>query len=182
MSGSNKGLKIVGGLIIAAVAVVAVLELTNTTHLFHDKHVPKTIPVTHDKAAGQNKSESSQSSSDQQSSDKVAGASGAGETSSAAELVQPYGSLVSNHMPGQNGSGTDEQSACNTTPGATCYIKLTKGSTTTKLPAQKVGSDGSTLWSWNANILSSGDWTVSAVASLNGQTKSTTDSIKLEVR
>jgi len=60
---------------------------------------------------------------------------------------------------------------------------LTNGSTTTKLPAQKTDSDGATYWEWDINDahLSSGNWKITAVATLNGQTKSTQDEIPLSI-
>ena len=101
--------------------------------------------------------------------------------SSGGLLKTPYGDFVSNHMPGQNGSGTAESSTCITTPGATCYIKLTKGSETKLLETRTTDNSGTAYWSWDANSLSSGNWTVSAVASLNGETKSAQDAKLLVV-
>lgn len=177
------------GLLIIACIVFTGLELTNTTYIFHKKKVPATIPVkTSSSSSLQSKKSSSPTSSSgtaQQStqSTKVQSSSG-GNSSSNIALMQPYGDLVSNHFPGQNGSNTQEQSTCNTTPGATCYIQLTntEAGKTTKLPSQTVGSDGSTAWTWDANTLTSGQWQIMAVASLNGQTKSVTDSIKLSIQ
>lgn len=172
--------------VLAAVGVVAVLELTNTTYLLHKKVVPATIPAKSQeseakKSASKNSGDSKQKDTDEE---KTKIASSAGGTGSNLPLIEPFGSLVSNHTPGQNGSDTKEQSTCNTTPGATCYIEFTHTSNgkVTRLPSQTTGSDGSTGWSWDAKTLTAGQWEVKAVASLNGQTKSVTDNMKLEVR
>jgi hypothetical protein len=59
-------------------------------------------------------------------------------------------------------------------------------STVKTLTAQKVGSSGSVYWQWDAASASSGltpgSWTVSAVATLNGQTRTAADSIPLEIK
>lgn len=183
-------------LVILVVAVIAVLELTNTTYIFHKKTAPSTIPVKESKSTSSDSKKSSSSSSSNKSSGSVSNqaetpaqntkvpSSTGGSTSSNLDLVEPYGNFVSNHTPGQHGSSTQEQSTCNSTPGASCYIQFTNTSTgqVSKLPAHPIESNGSTLWLWDANTLTSGQWTVKAVASLNGQTKTATDSIKLVVQ
>ena len=176
----------VGLLIVLAIAILA-LELTDTTHLFHKKVVPPIIPVSHSTVSEQKKPASTSSSSngsdttDNQGSKLVPPSGSPGST---ATLIQPYGELVSNHFPGQNGSDTKESSACNSTPGATCYIQFTntENGKVTKLPPQLIGNDGSTVWSWDAKTLTQGTWQITAVADLNGQTKNITDTAKLEIQ
>lgn len=104
-------------------------------------------------------------------------------TSSGSLPLVPYGSFVSNHAPGQNGSPTTEYSVCSTTPGATCYIKFSLGDISRQLSTQKVDDSGSTTWQWDIDGagLSKGSWQITAVATLNGQSKSTTDHIPLKV-
>lgn len=99
-------------------------------------------------------------------------------------LVAPYGSFVSNHKPGQNGSDLTELSQCITTPGASCRITFTLDGITKTLANQTVDSSGSTFWEWNVNDagLTKGSWTITALSSLNGQTKSTTDQLKLDIQ
>jgi len=183
--GTGNRIRTLSVLLVIAVGVVAGLELTNTTHIFHKAPLPPAIPSdTVKNSSGDNKESASSGSSptsNTSQSSKVAAPS-AGVNSSV-KLIQPYGDLVSNHRPGQNGSDTKEQSVCNTTPGAKCYIKFTntKSGATTKLSVLTVGRNGSAIWSWDANDLSSGSWQITAVASLNGQTKSVTDDIKLIV-
>ncbi len=172
-----------------AVVVLLVLELTNTTHIFHHKKVPATIPTTATKSssASNKKTASGTSSSGQAQDTKVASSAG-GTSSTGASTgeppAQPYGNFVSNHRPGENGSDTNEQSTCDTTPGATCYIQFTNTAdgTVTKLPVQTVGSDGSTFWSWDSTILTSGEWKITAVAELHGQTRSADDTIRLLIK
>ena len=97
------------------------------------------------------------------------------------EIKNPYGTFVSNHKPQVN---DQEGSTCITNPGATCYIQFTKGDTVKKLDAQQVDGTGSASWVWKISEagLGSGSWQVVATATLNGQTKSTTDQISLEIR
>ena len=101
---------------------------------------------------------------------------------SSGNLKSPYGDFVSNHAPGQNGSTTAESSTCITTPGASCYIKLTQGNETKLLDTRITDTTGTAYWSWDAGTLSSGAWTITAVATLNGQTKSVQDSMPLTVQ
>jgi cytoskeletal protein RodZ len=178
---------VVAGIII----LMLILELTNTTHVFHKKRVPATIPVATRQnnvaSTGQSqakKPSSTLNSTAQTDSQTSKQSSSTGGSGSNLPLIQPYGSFVSNHRPGQDGSPTTEQSTCNTTSGATCYIQLTNTATnvTTKLPPQPVDSGNTTTWSWDANKLTSGSWQIVAVATLNGQTKTTTDPTSLEVQ
>jgi hypothetical protein len=186
----KKYLLIFVAVLVLAAIVMTILELTNTTYIFHKKSVPAIIPTastSHTKSSAKTSNEKSVTPSataiSTPQSSKVASSAG-GSSNSTTVLAQPYGDLVSNHEPGQNGSNTDEVSTCNTTAGASCYIQFTNtaNNQTTKLPVQTTGDDGSTTWSWNANILSSGKWQVTAVASLNGQTKSVTDPTQLEIQ
>ena len=172
-------------LLVAVCFLFTLLELTNTTHFFHNASVPKVIPVKTSKNSSDKKPPSTankNSSSDATNPDKIA--SSGGGSGSSLPLVQPYGSLVSNHFPGQHGSDTKEQSVCNSTPGASCYIQFSNTATgkVTKLPSQTISNDGSTLWLWDAATLTSGKWQIKAFASLNGQTQSVTDSMVLEIQ
>jgi hypothetical protein len=97
----------------------------------------------------------------------------------------PTGQFVSNHRPGQNGTDTSMQSICTTTPGATCDITFTSQDGVVKnLGSKKTDNNGAAIWDWDINgaNLASGTWTVTATASLNVITSSTTDDIKLEVQ
>jgi len=102
------------------------------------------------------------------------------------ELAAPYGTFVSNHRPNLGGSPapSQEQSVCNTTSGATCYIEFTQGSTVKKLGAQTVDSTGTAIWTWDVNQagFGQGAWQITAIATLGGQTKTTADPTPLEVQ
>lgn len=171
-------------LAIAVLVVILILEITNTTHILHKATTPPIIPVSTPSAASPVASSNQQSSSGQSNSGSKNPTSTTSSTTKVSlPLYSPYGDFVSNHMPGANGTPTGEVSVCSTTPGAKCYIKFTKSDgTTSQLPTQTVGTDGSTQWSWNANILSAGDWSITAVASLNGQTKTTQDPTPLSIK
>ncbi len=109
-----------------------------------------------------------------------------GSTSATSAILEPpFGTFVSNHRPGQNGSPTAEQSVCNTTPGATCDIQFTNASGITKsLGAEVADANCTTYWSWNINggTLAPGSWHITAVVKLNGQTKTAADPTQLEVQ
>jgi hypothetical protein len=166
--------------------VVLALELTNVTHLFHSqKAVSGTIPTISQSSRRDNSSKSPQKTSDVKSPQAAGGTSNDNKVgASASSLAAPYGSFVSNHHPGLNGTPDSEQSLCNTTPGANCIIKFTKGSVVKTLPTQKVGDSGSVSWDWDIEQagLTSGSWKITAVATLGSQTKQTSDPLALEVQ
>ncbi len=173
--------------LLVVVVAVSTLELTNTTHIFHQQSVPQIIPVANQQSGNQGTGHSDQTSGSQSSgSAKNSGSAGGASSGSETEKItlrSPYGQFVSNHSPGAGGSPTTEDSHCATTTGARCYIKFTRSDgTTSQLPSQTANSDGLASWSWNSNILSSGSWTVTAVASLNGQIKTAQDPILLTIK
>ena len=105
-------------------------------------------------------------------------------TTSQATLIAPWGNFVSNHHPGEDGSPTSETSTCNTTPGATCYIRFTNGSQIRKLGAKIAGGNGAVIWNWDVKSagFSSGSWQITAIATLNGKVKSAADSLQLVIK
>jgi cytoskeletal protein RodZ len=170
---------------------LAVLVLVIAAYIYaqHRSRISNpVIPSTNPAAA---KSSSSQSSSGQQAApNNSSPATSTSEKAPAAtpstgsgSLIEPYGDFISNHHPGGS-APTTEASVCNTTAGAVCYIQFTMGSTVKKLTAQTTGSNGATYWYWDVKDagLSQGSWTVTAIASLNGQTKSAADSQPLLVQ
>jgi hypothetical protein len=174
-------------LLLALAALILIIAAT--AYAQHRSRIGNpVIPSTNPAAA---KSSSSQSSSEQQaasntsspttsSSEKVPAAT---PSTGSGSLIEPYGDFISNHHPGGS-APTTEASVCNTTAGAVCYIQFTMGSTVKKLSAQTTGSNGATYWYWDVKDagLSQGSWTVTAIASLNGQTKSAADSQPLLVQ
>lgn len=155
------------------VLVIVLLEWTNATHFFHHKN-PGPTASSYTKGESGTDSQTS-SGANQNGSDKTSG--------NIAELLKPSGQFVSNHKPGQNNSPMSEQSVCNTTPGALCEIRFEKGSVIKSLPARTTDAGGAAYWSWAPSDvgLTAGKWTVSAVATLNGKSLSSTDSLALEV-
>ncbi len=93
---------------------------------------------------------------------------------------KPYGNFVSNHAPHLADA---EQSTCITSPGATCNISFSKDGITKSLGDKKTDSDGTAYWSWNVGStgLSEGIWSITATATLNGKTQSTSDTLNLTV-
>lgn len=159
--------------------IIAVLEVTNTAHIFHKEKKPsveENIPT----AAQQTKGEpgSSSTTSQQATSDKAS-------ASVATTLITPYGNFVSNHRPNLSGKPAPNgmQSGCTTTVGATCQIIFTKGDVTKSLPAKVTDSSGATYWSWTLQQigLSTGSWKVQAKASMGNQTQTAADALNLEV-
>ena len=100
-------------------------------------------------------------------------------------LSIPYGTFVSNHAPTISGAGnrSSEESVCITSPGVECIISFSLNGVTRSLPAQKTDNSGSAYWTWDISSagLTVGSWSISATATLNGQSKAAYDSLKLEV-
>jgi hypothetical protein len=166
------------------IVIVAILELTNTTHLFHKQSVPPVIPA-HTSPGKPISTSSSQPNAPAASTPQDNTPLPTDVTNHT--LIAPTGTFVSNHFPGQNGSSTTEASVCNTSPGATCYIKFTNVTTgdTTQLAAQVTDARGTTSWYWDASQdahLSAGQWKVMAIATLGSQTKTATDTLNLTVQ
>jgi len=176
---SKKALILTG---LAAVVLAGILFF-----VFHNPKssitIPSTSPPTSARASSSDKQPAvpgnSSNATSGNTSDKSTASPSAGST-----LIEPYGTFVSNHHPGQNGLPTGEQSVCNTTPGATCYIQFTKDSVTKKLDTQTADPNGATYWTWDVKQagFDAGSWQITAIASLNGQTKTANDALTLEVQ
>lgn len=97
----------------------------------------------------------------------------------------PSGAFVSNHKPSLSRPGRNQvSSACDTTEGATCVISFTKGGVTKSLESKKTDKNGSASWDWTLQQLglSAGTWKIEAKATLNGKSKTATDTLDLEVQ
>lgn len=175
------------------VAIVAALELTNTTHFFHKgpKKLPTfpiSTPTTGSASTNNQKGQiaaTSQTTSNTQTQPEN-NKDSTGSSNQSVTLVEPSGNFVSNHHPNIGGSPAPNTitSVCTTTPGASCQIIFTKDSLTKSLPSQITDKGGSTYWNnWNINSvgLTAGSWQVKAVATMNNQTKSATDPMQLVV-
>ncbi len=177
-------IKSLGAVLLVAALVLAILELTNITHLFHESSVPPVIPVTTNNSSANSSNHNDQNNPDSNSDKSSSSPSGSSKHVNL-PLYAPYGDFVSNHHPNLGGSPapSQETSVCNTTPGAKCTIRFTKGSVTTSLPSQITDSKGTTYWNWDVKTagLTAGNWTITAAATLNGQTKTTQDPLPLSV-
>jgi len=67
--------------------------------------------------------------------------------------------------------------------GATCQINFVKDGQTKTLTPKLTDSSGKAIWDWDVKNagFSSGIWKISAVAILNGQSKTAYDGIPLEI-
>jgi hypothetical protein len=164
--------------------VFAVLELTNTTHLFHKEKLP--VVTASETTKGVPRSTNTGTTTKEVSNDS----SGVTNTPPLADktVVTPTGEFVSNHHPNLGGSPAPNTmtSVCTTTIGVSCKITFTNTSTGTvkSLPSQTTDAGGSTYWDWKLQDigLTAGTWKIQAVASYGSQTKTATDIMDLEVK
>lgn len=178
---TKKPLIAVTGVVVLMVAVALVWALKDTPNkgsgVIPSTSPSKTVATSADKQNVTVSGSASSSSSAQPA--KTPG-------SSTATLEAPSGTFVSNHRPNLSGSPTpsQEQSVCNTTPGATCYLQFVKDGVTKTLSEQTTDSLGAAYWTWDVKQsgFTIGSWQVTAIASLNGQVKTTKDSLSLEVQ
>ncbi len=144
--------------------------------------IPSTNPVTstsNSSTSNPPTNSSSQNSSSPSPAQTTKSSSNPPVSTSGSGPITPYGNFVNAHSVG---TASSMYSVCNTSAGATCYIQFTNGSLVRKLDVLPTDSNGATYWYWNTSSLSSGSWTVTAVATLNGQTKTANDSLPLEVQ
>lgn len=186
MNFRNRKLVIVTLSILGLIVLVGLLEMRGTINLFGPKEVPVSTPTvggassTMEKgstAANNNVGGDSSQENSSSSTDKIA----ADQTSSA-KLITPSGTFVSAHK--QVPLSANLSSSCSTTPGATCEIFFSNGTTKKSLPSKVADGNGAAYWEvWTpASIgLTSGSWEVTAVASLGNQTQSARDALNLEV-
>lgn len=176
---------IAAGLIVllVLVAVVTVLELTNTTYLFHKRPVEITAsPATKGEHFTQDELDKSNASKGNKH-DNAATTDPKADDS--VKLEVPTGVFISNHHPNLSGNPAPNQiqSVCTTTSGATCTIVFTKGDITKSLPSQMTDSGGSTYWTWKLQDigLTEGTWQVQARATLGNQEQTANDLMDLVV-
>ena len=165
-----------------ALGVVAVVVIVGVIYAYHVTHKKKPITTVNQYTKGQvsqpnGPSNSSNQSVNSPSSSKTGGAS--------ASLVAPTGNFVSNHHPNLSGSPAPNSmtSVCNTSPGASCQVSFTNGSTTKSLPTQVTDAGGATYWYWKLQDigLTAGSWKISATSSMGGDSLSSTDPTALVV-
>lgn len=170
------------GILLVAACLLAILELTNVTHFFHNnssKPGQPTVAVSNrPKTAGSVNKTQQGAAEATNSTDhpKIV-------SNTSAELKEPFGNFVSAHR--NVPADAVLSSVCNTTAGATCQVTFTNGGITKSLPSQQTDLEGSAYWSsWTPQSigLTSGSWQVKAIASLGDQTKQGSDAMPLEIR
>jgi hypothetical protein len=166
------------------IIVVAVLVAAGAVVFF--KHNTKdVIPVSSSGSSSSGKAQSKSTKKTDSGGGDSTGSSAKTPPPATQSLKTPFGTFVSNHHPNLSGSPAPatEESVCNTTPGATCYIEFSKDGTVKQLPTETAGSSGSVYWSWNVKQagLTAGTWTIKAVTGLDGKTMSAQDNLGLDV-
>jgi hypothetical protein len=172
---------------LALFAILGIAVLVAGASIVATHKVQKTTMVP---SSGTQKTDTAKTSGTSQAISSPPSASTASDTqpstSSSPPPQSPNGSFVSSYQVGINGQ---EQSACNTTAGASCSITFTMGSISKSLPATQVTSSAKNpqgayaTWSWEPSGigLTAGSWSVSATATLNDQSATTKSNIQLEV-
>lgn len=160
-------------LLLVLAGIITILELTNTTYIFHKKSTPHTA------------SEYTKGTSDGDDASKPHSNDTAGDSKDSAgdskDLVEPTGNFVSSH---HATSTSNLSSTCNSTPGATCKITFSKEGVTKALQTKTLDDGGAAYWSWQPGDidLSPGVWSVKATVRLGDKSESTTDALSLEIR
>jgi hypothetical protein len=182
---------ILGIALILLILGTIISEATNTTHLFHSKQAIKPQVTASELTKGESTPKTSPEPSTKvvngqtsNSTSNVGAQPGDAKNTQATDttVIAPTGNFVSAH---KNISGsTSLSSVCNTTMGASCQITFTSAGSSKSLPAQTTDRGGSTFWSsWTPDSvgLTSGSWKVQAIATLNGQSQTSTDALELEI-
>jgi hypothetical protein len=171
------------------IIVVGVLETSNVTHFFHAQKVTKvTAPTASASTKGVKSSntptkattEATTTSTPPPVSDTPVKNNAANTN---AQLVAPWGTFVNLHSASLD---TALGSTCNTTPGATCQIIFTNGTTVKALASQAADAGGAVYWTnWTPNGknigLTPGTWHVSAKSTLGSQTQTAEDGTDLVI-
>lgn len=178
--------------IIVLAIILGVLQYTHVTHFFAKNSSGNTIyyPGPHTSSGGQYTKGSSTAPSIVQSnpSPKTPPESQLSPNAATnAYLLSPKGDFVNNHHPTMSGATSNMFSVCNTTPGAKCGITFTNtlSGTIKSLNSETTDNNGAAYWSWTPGQIglnAGSTWRVTATATLNGQSKSSTDAINLEVQ
>jgi len=195
--GKNRAWLVLTVLILGTALVVAALELTNRTYIFHARKAVSGVIPSRPTPQPTNTSKSTDKSSSAENTVDSSGPTGSPEspkegdaadptTPTGAPPLTPYGNFISNHSPNLDGNPAPSsvQSVCNTTAGALCSIALTNSDGVVKtLASQKTDVNGATYWNWDVKQagLTVGNWKVKVTASLNGQTTSASDAQDLVV-
>jgi hypothetical protein len=183
-------------IVLASFGIMLALVTVVLSH--HDKttvgsvETPTNISSRKSKPITDKGSNNTSSASTPPETNNTKGASGSAATATTSTIpatptsspAKPYGTFVSNHRPGQNGSPMEEASVCNTTPGIVCVITFTKDGVVKTLPSKTADNDGTVYWSsWTPQNmgLTAGEWIVTATAGAGQFTASTQDPTVLKV-
>ncbi len=177
----NKKLIIFISIIITAIALAGFMYLSTTSKKtsYNSGSSSTTAQIPSKISPQKNQSNSSQTAN------QTNNTSINNSSQTSATLTTPTGNFVSNHNPNSSDPRQlNEISVCYTTPGAYCNIQFNSGNSTISLGEQLVGSSGSVTWNWNINNIGlyQGKWTITAVATLNGQSKKAVDQIPLTIQ
>ncbi len=168
--------------VVLVVGALVVLEASNITHLFHHQAIvhPTASQSTKGEQAIPSNAPPGTSTTATNNSAQAGDDKNNGSTGSSATLLVPSGNFVSAH---HITLAAPISSVCNTTPGAACTISFIKAGVTKSLTIETTDRGGSAYWNWKAQDigLTSGTWSITAVATLNGQTKSASDAQDMEV-
>ena len=171
--------------LLAMLAIAVLLALGFRSHKRVTTVIPSSNPASSTSTPSQKNAAPSQQTPSSSSSSPPKSNSSSAATAIAGPISAPFGEFVSNHSPSLSSTAlSQEYSVCDTTPGASCYIKFTMDYTTRQLAAKFTDSSGTTSWQWDIHDanLTTGNWTIIAVASSNSDTKSTQDNIPLSVQ
>ncbi len=169
------------------IALAVLLLIAGSLITYHLTNKTKPIPTVNQYTKGQQSQSNGKSSSSGSSTSTTNSPSSTSSAKSAGNipLVAPTGNFVSDHHPNLSGSPAPNTmtSVCNTSPGASCRISFTNGSTTKSLADQVTDAGGVTYWYWKLQDigLTAGNWTITATSSSGGKSLSATDPMPLVV-
>lgn len=180
MSKVKKPAIILAAVLLIGAGTIAVLELTNTTHWLHAKTTVADKPTPKPRGIQPQSTAVTPSPSPATSDDNSIKVHGT--TSPSKDLLAPQGTFANVYE-----ATMDEQmsSTCTSNAGVYCKIVFIKDGVSKSLPDHLTDTSGSTAWAWKPRDigLSPGIWHIKAVASYNGQTKTTNnDPLTLKIK
>jgi cytoskeletal protein RodZ len=179
---------VIGLILLCVIAIVTILELTDTTTLFHKKnnapHTSNQFTKGEGEQTAQQQSKSSDDNQPTNGDNTSKDTKGQSDTpvTPETELLTPTGNFVSAHKFSLV-SNPPIGSTCETTPKATCQITFTSGSKTVQLDRQTTDDGGASYWTWKPKDigLTTGTWSVHAKAQIGSQSKTADDALNLEI-
>lgn len=180
MNKNKKILVTIVSIVIAVGAGVAIYySVANNNVAYYNTH-PAQQRIGNKSTTESNTAQPS-STANSSANDTTAKADAGSTSQTSGSLQTPFGQFVSNDDPA---IGSYEESECETTPGATCYIEFTNSSgNTISLQKETANAQGVAAWGWyvsGAKGFSPGAWKLQAIATQNGQTKTADGSINVQ--